>query len=1331
MQQQQQHLKITPSLVSSCTEQERNSLIDFRDGLSWEGNGGLNMSWINGTDCCQWDGITCTNGVVTEVILASKGLKGEISPSLGNLTGLSHLNLSCNSLYGGLPANLVFSSSIIILDVSFNHLSGPLLEQQSSIPGLPLQFDVAHAAAVGTRDPEQRRRCRPSTVPRVPVGNRSFLPFRDSSTLRNAERRGTHGVRVSVSIRPFPAADRERLAGGESGMDGTGGCVHPELNEFMAVRRRPMQLNRQVIVSAVALVLIFSLLFLCNRAGACTAEEREALLSILADLSPAPGDGIAASWSSPDCCAWDGVSCGGDGAVARLWLPRRGLAGTISPAIANLTALTHLNLSGNTLAGEFPSALLSLPSAAVIDVSYNRLDGSLPNLSSSPVAGGELPLQVLDVSSNLLSGHFPSVIWSHTPSLVFLNASNNSLEGSIPSLCASCPELVVLDLSMNQLGGGIPHGFGNCSQLRVLNVGRNNLTGELPDDIFDVKTLQRLLLPSNQIQGTLDPERIAKLSNLVALDLGYNAFTGELPESISYLPKLEELRLAHNNLTGTIPPALSNWTSLRCLDLRSNSFVGDLDAVDFSGLTNLTIFDMAANNFTGTIPPSIYSCTSLKAIRVGNNQISGQVSPEIGDLIHLQFLSLTINSFVNISGMFWNLQGCSNLTALLVSYNFYGEALPDAGWVGDHVRNVRLLVMVNCELTGQIPSWLSKLEDLNILDLAGNRLTGPIPSWLGAMKKLYYLDLSKNQLSGEIPPSLTELPLLTSEEAMADFNPGHMPLTFTLTPNNGAASRQGRGYYQMSGVATTLNLSTNYLSGEIPREVGNLVTLQVLDVSGNNISGQIPSELSNLARLQILILRRNHLTGPIPQALNQLNFLAVFSVAYNDLEGPIPTGGQFDALPPGSFKNNSKLCGPAIAVPCGAKSTNIASGEPSSSKLVSKRVLVAIVLSVCSGVVALVVLLGCVVITVRKVRTPKGSVADAGKMSMFDYSMTTELKGDDDSTAKDDTILFVPEVAAGDTAAKSVITFADILKATDNFSEASIIGTGGYGLVYLAELDDGTRLAVKRLNGDMCLVDREFRAEVEALSSAAARHVNLVPLRGFCMRGRLRLLLYPYMPNGSLHDWLHGDRPGGADELRWRDRLRIARGASRGVLHIHEHCTPRIVHRDIKSSNILLDACHVARVADFGLARLILPDRTHVTTELVGTPGYIPPEYGQAWVATRRGDVYSFGVVLLELLTGRQPVEVLPTQRQRWELVGWVMQMRSMGRHDEVLDRRLRGNGDEAQMLYVLDLACLCVDAAPLSRPAIQEVVNWLDNVDTIGNKLAEDVKISDGHGQI
>ncbi|KAK3131149.1 hypothetical protein QOZ80_6BG0502650 [Eleusine coracana subsp. coracana] len=1070
-----------------------------------------------------------------------------------------------------------------------------------------------------------------------------------------------------------------------------------------------------VIFSGVVLVLVLSL---CD---ACSSEEREALLSFLADLSPRPGDGIAASWrGSPDCCTWDGVSCGGDGAVTRVWLPRRGLGGTISPAIASLAALTHLNLSRNSLDGPFPAALLSLSNATVVDVSNNRLSGALPDLSAQAAA---LPLRELDVSSNLLEGQFPIALWEHTPSLVSLNASNNSFQGSIPSFCATCPSLAVLDLSMNMFGGGVPLGFGNCSRLRVFNAGRNNISGELPDDLFDVKTLEQLLIPWNQIQGRLDPQRIAKLNNLVKLDLSTNALTGELPGSISQLPKLKELRLGKNNLTGTLPPSLSNWTALRCLDLLSNSFVGDLGAVDFSGLAKLTVFDMASNNFTGSMPRSIYTCRSIKALRVANNQLGGQVAPEIGDLHQLQFLSLTINSFTNITGAFWNLKGCGNLTALLMSFNFYGEALPDAGWVGDHVSSVRMLVLEGCQLTGKIPSCLSKLQDLNVLNLGRNRLTGPIPSWLGAMKKLYYIDLSGNQLSGEIPMSLMDLPLLASEEAMAEFNPGHMPLTFTLTPNNGQATRRGRAYYQMSGVATTLNLSDNQFTGAIPSAVGRLKTLQVLDVSYNNISGSIPPEIGGLARLQILDLRRNRLTGTIPQELKQLNFLAVFNVAYNDLEGPIPTGGQFDALPAWSFKENPRLCGDVISVPCSNKRRAHGGGgggvegedSSSSNKLViGNKIVVAIVLGVCSGVVALIVLLGCVVITVRRLILSKNgvsSVRDGGKFfaednSLFGNSMSDELY--DDSKGNKGTIVFMSEHDANNN--KSV-RLVDIVRATNNFSETSIVGSGAYGMVYLAELDDGTRLAVKKLNGDMCLMEREFRAEVEALS--AARHENLVPLQGFCIRGRLRLLLYPYMANGSLHEWLHDRGPA----LTWRDRLRIARGASRGVLHIHDRCTPQIVHRDIKSSNILLDEAHEARVADFGLARLILPDRTHVTTEMVGTPGYIPPEYGQAWTATRRGDVYSFGVVLLELLTGKPPVEVLRGQRQQRELVPWVMQMRSMGKHLEVLDPLLRGNrGDEAQMLYVLDLACLCVDVVPFSRPGIQDVVSWLDNVDTIGD---------------
>ncbi|KAF0935649.1 hypothetical protein E2562_035100 [Oryza meyeriana var. granulata] len=291
--------------------------------------------------------------------------------------------------------------------------------------------------------------------------------------------------------------------------------------------------------------------------------------------------------------------------------------------------------------------------------------------------------------------------------------------------------------------------------------------------------------------------------------------------------------------------------------------------------------------------------------------------------------------------------------------------------------------------------------------------------------------------------------------------------------------------------------------------------------------------------------------------------------------------------------------------------------------------------------------------------------------------------------------------------AEDKITFTGIVEATNNFNQEHIIGCGGYGLVYKAELPDGTKIAIKKLNGEMCLMEREFSAEVETLSMA--RHDNLVPLWGYCIQGNSRLLIYSYMENGSLDDWLYNKDDDTSTILDWPRRLKIAKGASQGLSYIHNICKPCIVHRDIKSSNILLDKEFKAYIADFGLSRLILPNKTHVTTELAGTLGYIPPEYGQALVATLKGDVYSFGVVLLELLTGRRPVPILSTSK---ELVPWVQEMVSKGKQIEVLDSTLQGTGCEEQMLKVLETARKCVDGNPLMRPTIMEVVASLDSID-------------------
>ncbi|XP_041014691.1 tyrosine-sulfated glycopeptide receptor 1 [Juglans microcarpa x Juglans regia] len=1055
-------------------------------------------------------------------------------------------------------------------------------------------------------------------------------------------------------------------------------------------------------------VRLFTVLILLSSsvsaaAAACNPLDRDSLVSFSHNVSPASSP---LNWSSSaDCCDWEGISCKaiddkGDLRVTHLLLPSRALAGTISPSITNLSYLTHLNLSRNSLMGSVPSGLFSSPiQLRILDLSYNRLSGEFASSSSSFSSGA---FQVLDLSSNRFYGAIPSAFFNlavAADTLTSFNVSNNSFTGSIPTSTfgvsnSSRNSVRFLDFSSNEFSGQIVRGLGLCSVLKIFRAGYNDLSGPLPPDIYDAAALEEISIPANNLSGTIG-DGILRLTNLKILELYSNQLQGPIPRDIGKLSNMEHLLLHINKLTGSLPPSLSDCINLITLNLRVNQLVGNIAAFDFSPLVSLNTLDLGNNQFTGNFPPSLYSCKSLKAVRMASNNLTGQILPDIVALQSLVFLSVSNNTLTNFTGAIRNLMACKNLSTLLVSKNFYGELMPgdDDTLDPEGFQNIQILALGGCGFPGEVPNWLAKLKKLQVLDLSVNRFGGSVPAWLGSLPMLFYIDLSANLLTGEFPVELCQLPALLSQEAYENFQMGqtHLELPVFVMPNN--ASKQQ--YNQLSSIPPAIYLNNNSLSGNIPSQIGQLKVLHVLHLNDNNFSGNIPDQVSNLKNLERLDLSSNHLSGQIPASLKGLNFLSWFSVANNNLQGPIPVGSQFDTFPASSFAGNPRLCGTILQRFC-PSSQRVETHKGSNKRLII-GVLVAFL-----GTGFIFTVLAMWILSKRRV-IPRADTDKIDSESISSNSNPLVPLGVDKDTSM---VVLFPNNANG----IKDLTISEILKATENFSQANIIGCGGFGLVYKATLTNGSRLAIKKLSGDLGLMEREFKAEVEALSTA--QHKNLVALQGYSMHEGSRLLMYSYMENGSLDYWLH-EKADGASQLDWPTRLKIAQGASCGVAYMHQICEPHIVHRDIKSSNILLDDKFEAHVADFGLSRLINPYQTHVTTELVGTLGYIPPEYGQSWAATLRGDMYSFGVVMLELLTGKRPMEVFKPKMSR-ELVVWVQQLRSEGKQDQIFDPLLIGKGFEEEMLQVLDMACMCVSQNPFKRPTIQEVVDWLRNVGAI-----------------
>ncbi|PPR81260.1 hypothetical protein GOBAR_AA39454 [Gossypium barbadense] len=865
-----------------------------------------------------------------------------------------------------------------------------------------------------------------------------------------------------------------------------------------------------------------------------------------------------------------------------------------------------------------------------------------------------------------------------------LKAQN--LQGSLPKDLVKFPFLQEIDLTRNFLNGTIPPEWGSMQLVNISLLG-NRLTGPIPKELGNISTLTSISVEFNQLSGALPPQ----LGNLPAIErmlISSNNFTGEIPETFAKLTTLKDFRISDNQFIGKIPSFIQNWTNLEKLAMQASGLMGPipLGIGDLEKLTDLRISDL--NGTDATFPP-LSSMKKLKILILRSCNLIGKLPDYLGNLTKLKTLDLSFNK---LSG-----------------------EIPESF---SNIRDVDYLYLTRNLLTGLIPSWI--LEKGENVDLSYNNFKAGSQGTTTCQQRSVNLFASSSSSNTSGTVSCLRSFVCAKSWYSLHINCGGREVdvagnaTYEDDTDGAGASR----FYQ-SRTNWAFSTTGHFLDDDRPTD--SYIWTNSSNLSMNDSRLYMNARLSpiSLTYYGFCMISGNytvnlHFAEIMFSNDNTYNSLGrrIFDIylqgklVQKDFNIEDEAGGVGKAVIkkfPVTVTNSTLeirlhwagkgttgipvrgVYGPLISAVSVNPNFIPPAEDGGSSSGISMGAVVGIVAGSVFAIFLIVLLLwwkGC----------------------LRQKSQLERLKGLDLQT--------------------SSFSLRQIKAATNNFDVANKIGEGGFGPVYKlvfqrryckakafkisdmqGTLADGTVIAVKQLSAKSKQGNREFVNEIGMIS--ALQHPHLVKLFGCCIEGNQLLLIYEYMENNSLARALFGPLECQL-KLDWPTRRKICIGIARGLAYLHEESRLKIVHRDIKATNVLLDKHLNPKISDFGLAKLDEEDNTHISTRVAGTYGYMAPEYAMRGYLTDKADVYSFGIVILEIVSGRSNTNCRPKE-ESFYLLDWVHVLKEEGNLLGLVDPRLGSNYNKEEVMTMINVAFLCTDVNAATRPAMSSVVSMLE----------------------